>query len=161
MTKDMTTINKLVVKKGLRRRIKVHLNWNWGIIHSRNKRSFLNIKEKNFDYGEARGLTKMQTKVIVVDPPKKEKNDYWISALETQNKDLNDKITQLLATVSAQGQTEQEPQNTTVSNRTNLNLVSIHRPPTQKQSWLPEPSESLAGRKMISDTLRNRIVAEI
>ena len=32
---------------------------------------------------------------------KKQNNDSSISALETQNKDLNDKITQLLATVSA------------------------------------------------------------
>ena len=67
-------------------------------------------------------------------PPKKQKNGSLISSLETQNKDLNDKITQLLATVSYQGQPAQEPQNTTVSNRTNPNLVRIHRPPTQNQS---------------------------
>ena len=66
--------------------------------------------------------------------PKKQKNDSRISALETQNKDLNNKITQLLATVSAQGQSVQEPQNTNASNRTNPNLVRIHRPPTQNQS---------------------------
>ena len=45
--------------------------------------------------------------------PKKQKNDSRISALETQKKYLNDKITQLLAKVSAQGQSAQEPQNTT------------------------------------------------
>ena len=67
-------------------------------------------------------------------PPKKQKNDSRISALETHNMDLNDKITQLLATVSAQVQPSQEPQNTTVSNRTNPNLVRIHRPSTQNQS---------------------------
>ena len=66
--------------------------------------------------------------------PKKQKNDSRISALETHNKDLNDKITQILATVPAQGQSAQDPQNTTASNRTNLNLVRIHRPPTQNQS---------------------------
>ena len=66
--------------------------------------------------------------------PKKKKNDSRISAPETQNKDLNDNITQLLATVSAQGQSAQEPQNTTASNRTNPNLVRFHRPPTQNQS---------------------------
>ena len=51
-------------------------------------------------------------------PPKKQNNDSRISAPETQNKDLNDKINQLLATVSAQGQPAQEPKNTTVYNRT-------------------------------------------
>ena len=71
---------------------------------------------------------------MVVDPPKKQNNDSRISALETHNKDLNDKITQLLEKVSAQGQPEKEPQNTTVSNRTNPNSVRIHRPPTQNQS---------------------------
>ena len=64
----------------------------------------------------------------------KQNNDSRILSLETQNKDLNDKITQLLATVSAQGQPAKEPRNTTASNRTNPNLVSIHRPPTQNQS---------------------------
>ena len=40
-------------------------------MNSRNKRICLKIKEKNFDYGEARGQTKMQTKVVVVvDPPR-------------------------------------------------------------------------------------------
>ena len=47
---------------------------------------------KNSDQGDGGG------------PPKKQMNDSLISALETQNKDLNAKITQLLATVSAQGQ---------------------------------------------------------
>ena len=65
---------------------------------------------------------------------KRQKNDSRISALETQNKDLNDKITQLQATVSAQVQSVQELQNTTASNRTNTNLVRIHRPPTQNHS---------------------------
>ena len=41
--------------------------------------------------------------------PKKQKNDSRILALETQNKDLNDKITQILATVSAQGQSAPDP----------------------------------------------------
>ena len=41
-------------------------------------------------------------------PTKKQKTDSLISALETQNKDLTDKIIQLLATVSYQGQPEQE-----------------------------------------------------
>ena len=44
--------------------------------------------------------------------PKRQKNDSRISALETQNKDLNDKITQILAKVSAQGQSAPDPQNT-------------------------------------------------
>ena len=66
--------------------------------------------------------------------PKKQKNGSWISSLETQNKDLNDKITQILATVSAQGQPAQDPQNTTASNRKNPKLVRIHIPPTQNQS---------------------------
>jgi len=35
---------------------------------------------------------------------KKEKMESRISALETQNKDLNGKITQLVATISVQGQ---------------------------------------------------------
>ena len=78
--------------------------------------------KKNVDQGDG-GL-----------PPKKQNNYSRISALETQNKDLNDNITQLLATVSAQGQPPQEPQNITLSNRTNPNLVRIHRPPTQNQS---------------------------
>ena len=65
--------------------------------------------------------------------PKKQKNYSRISALETQNKYLNYKITQLLATVSSQVQSAQEPKNTTASNRTNPNLVRIHRPPTQNQ----------------------------
>ena len=52
----------------------------------RSKRS-----NKNTDQGDGGGQ------------PKKQKNDSSISALETQNKDLNYKITQLLATVSAQG----------------------------------------------------------
>ena len=77
---------------------------------------------KNSDQGDGGGTRK------------KQKNDSRISALETQNKDLNDKITQLLATLSAQGQPAQEPQNMTVSNRTKPNLVSIHRPPTQNKS---------------------------
>ena len=67
-------------------------------------------------------------------PTKKQKIDSRISSLETQDKDLNDKITQILAKVSAQRQSAQDPQNTTVSNRTNPNLVRIHRPPTQNQS---------------------------
>ena len=66
--------------------------------------------------------------------PKKQKNDSRISEMETQNKDLNDKITQILATVSAQGQSAPDPQNTNVSNRTNPNLVRIHILPTQNQS---------------------------
>ena len=66
--------------------------------------------------------------------PKKQKNDSRISALETQNKDFNDNITQLLAKMSAQGQSAPDPQNTNESNRTNPNLVRIHRPPTQNQS---------------------------
>ena len=66
--------------------------------------------------------------------PKKQNNDSRISALEKQNKDLNDKTTQLLATVSSQVQSAQDPQNTTASNRKNPNLVSIHIPPTQNQS---------------------------
>ena len=70
MTKDLTKINKVVVTKGLRRLVKVHLEWNSGIIHSRNTRSSLKIKEKNFDYGEAIGHTKMHTKVMVVEPPR-------------------------------------------------------------------------------------------
>ena len=78
--------------------------------------------KKNADQGEGGGPL----------PPKM--NDSRISALETQNKDLNDKITQLLVTVSSQGQPAKEPQNNTVSNRTNPNLVRIHRPPTQNQS---------------------------
>ena len=65
---------------------------------------------------------------------KKKKNDSRILALETQNKDLKDKITQLLATVSPQGQSTQDPQNTTASNRTNPNLVRIYRPPTKNHS---------------------------
>ena len=77
--------------------------------------------KKNADQGDGGGNTK------------KQKNESRISALETQNKDLNDKINQLLATVSAQGQPEQEPQNTTVSNRSNPSLVRIHRPPTHNQ----------------------------
>ena len=56
-----------------------------------------NTSNKNTDQGDGGGQ------------PKKQKNDYRISALETQNKDLNDKITQLLATLSAQGQPAQEP----------------------------------------------------
>ena len=36
-------------------------------------------------------------------PPKKQSNDSRISSLETQNEDLNGKITQLLTTVSDQG----------------------------------------------------------
>ena len=63
------------------------------------------ISNKNVDQGDGGG------------PTKKQKNKSRISALETQNKDLNENITQLLATVSAQGQTSQEPQNTIVSNR--------------------------------------------
>ena len=70
MTKDPTTINKLVVTRGLRGWIRVHLEWNRGIIHSRNTRSCLKIKEKNLDYGEARGQTRIQTKVMVVEPPR-------------------------------------------------------------------------------------------
>ena len=66
--------------------------------------------------------------------PKRQKNDSRISALDTQNKDLNDKITQIMETVSAQGQLAQELQNTTASNRTNPNLVRIHRPPPQNHS---------------------------
>ena len=65
---------------------------------------------------------------------KKQNNDSRISALETQNKDLNNKITKILATLSAQGQSAQDPQNTTASNMIKPNLVSIHRPPTQNQS---------------------------
>ena len=80
------------------------------------------MSNKNADQGDGGG------------PPKKQNIEYQISALETHNKDLNNKITQLLATVSDQGHPAQEPQNTTVSNRTNPNLVSIHRPPTQNQS---------------------------
>ena len=80
----------------------------------RNKRS-----NKNTDQGDGGGH------------PKKQKNDSRISELETQNKDLNDRITQILATVSAQGQSAPDPQNTNDSNRTNPNLVRIHRPPTQ------------------------------
>ena len=56
-----------------------------------------NISNKNTDQGDGGGK------------PKKQKNDYRISALETQNKDLNDKITHLPETVSAQGQPSQEP----------------------------------------------------
>ena len=59
----------------------------------RSKRS-----NKNTDQGDGGGQ------------PKKQNNDSRISALETQNKDPSDKITQLLATVSAQGQSSQEPQ---------------------------------------------------
>ena len=66
--------------------------------------------------------------------PKKQNYYSRISALETQNKDLNDKTTELLATVSAQGQSAPEPQNNNASNRTNPNPVRIHRPPTQNQS---------------------------
>ena len=44
---------------------------------------------KNTDQGDGGGQ------------PKKQKNDSRISALETQNKDLNGKITQILETVSA------------------------------------------------------------
>ena len=83
----------------------------------RSKRS-----NKNEEQGDGGGTTK------------KQKNDSRVSALEIQNKDLNYKITQLLATVSDQGQPAQEPQNITVSNRKNPNLVRIHRPPTQNQS---------------------------
>ena len=83
----------------------------------RSKRS-----NKNADQGDGGG------------PPKKQNNDYRISSLERKNKDLNDKITQLLATVSDQGQPEKEPKNTTVSNMSNPNLVRIHRPPTQNKS---------------------------
>ena len=77
--------------------------------------------KKNADQGDGGG------------PTKKQNNDSQISALETQNKDLNEKITQILATVSAQGHPAQEPQNTTVSNRTNPSVLRIHRPPTQNQ----------------------------
>ena len=77
---------------------------------------------KNIDQGDGGGQSN------------KQKNDSRISALETQNKDLNDKITQILVTVSAQGQLAPHPQSTHVSNRTNPNLVRIHRPPTQNQS---------------------------
>ena len=80
------------------------------------------MSNKNAEQGDSAG------------PPKVNKDDYRISALETQNKDLNDNITQLLATVSAQGQPEQDPQNNTVPNRTNPDLVRIHRPPIQNQS---------------------------
>ena len=80
----------------------------------RSKRS-----NKNTDQGDGGGQ------------PKRQKNDSRISALKTQNKDLNDKITQILETVSAQGQSAQQLQNTTASNRTKPNLVRIHRPPTQ------------------------------
>ena len=62
----------------------------------RSKRS-----NKNTDQGDGDGQ------------PKKQKNNSRISALETHNKDLNDKITHILATVSAQGQPEQDPQSTT------------------------------------------------
>ena len=82
----------------------------------RSKRS-----NKNTDQGDGGG------------PTKKQNNNSRISALETQNKDLNNNITQILATVSAQVQPAQEPQNTTVSNRTNPSLVRIQRPPTQNQ----------------------------
>ena len=77
---------------------------------------------KNADQGDGGGA------------PNKQKNDYQISALETQKIYLNDKITQLLATVPDQGQPLQDPQNTTVSNSTNSNLVRIYRPTTQNQS---------------------------
>ena len=88
----------------------------------------------NPDYGESRDPTRIQTKVTVVDNPRKKKNDSRISALETQNKDLNDKTTQILETLSAQGQSAPDPQNTNESNRTNPNLVRIHRPPNQNQN---------------------------
>ena len=83
----------------------------------RSKRS-----NKNTDQGDSGGQ------------PKKQKNDSRISALETHNKDLNDNITHILATVSAQGQSAPDPQNTDESNRTNPNLVRIHILPTQNQS---------------------------
>ena len=83
----------------------------------RSKRS-----NKNTDQGDGGGQ------------PKKQKNDSRISALETRNKYLNDKITQILATVSSQGQSAPDPQNTNDSNRTNPNLVRIHIPPTQNKS---------------------------
>ena len=83
----------------------------------RSKRS-----SKNTDQGDGGGQ------------PKKQKNDSRILALETQNKDLNENFNQLLATVSAQVQSAKEPQNTTVSKRTNPNLERIQRPPTQNQS---------------------------
>ena len=56
------------------------------------------ISNKNTDQGDGGGK------------PKKQNNDSRILALETQNKDLNDKITQLLATVSAQVQSAPDPQ---------------------------------------------------
>ena len=84
------------------------------------------ISNKNTDQGDGGGQ------------PKKQKNDSSISALETQNKDLNDKTTQLLATVSSQVQSAQDPQSTTASNSTNPNLVRIHIPPTQNQSLPPK-----------------------
>ena len=77
---------------------------------------------KNADQGDGGG------------PSEKQNNDSQISALETHNKELNDKTNQLLATVSAQGQPSQEPHNTTVYNKENPNLVRIHRPPTQNHS---------------------------
>ena len=80
------------------------------------------MSKKNADQGDGGG------------PTKKQKNDSRITSLETQNKDLNDNITQLLAIVSTQGQPAQEPQNTNMSNMKNSNLVRIHIPPTKNKS---------------------------
>ena len=81
----------------------------------------MKIKDKNYDYGEEEAK-KNAYRGDGGGPTKKQTNYSRISALETHNKDLNDKTTQLMAKVSDRGQPAQEPQNTTVSNRTNPNI---------------------------------------
>ena len=73
MTKDLTTINKVVVTRDLKRWIRVHLEWNLGITYSRNIRSCLKTKKKNSEYVEERGPTRIHTKVMVADHPKNKK----------------------------------------------------------------------------------------
>ena len=102
-------------------------------MQSRNIRRFLKYQREELQLFRRKRSRKNADQSDGGGPTKKQNNDSQISALETQNKDLNDNIAQLLAIVSAQRQLAQEPQNTTVLNRTNPRLVSIHRPPTQNQ----------------------------
>ena len=87
MTKDLTTINKLVVTRVLRRWIKFHLEWNRGIMHSRNTRSCQKTKEKNSDYGEARDPKRIHTKVTVADNPRNKRiilgSQHWKHRIKT------------------------------------------------------------------------------
>ena len=70
MMKGRTIIIKLIIARDLKEWIRAHLEWNRGIMHSKNIRSCLNTKEKNSDYGEARDSKIIQTKVMVADNPR-------------------------------------------------------------------------------------------